>query len=48
VTAATVARGVLVRPIGDVVIVLPPLTITAPEVDRIVGALGAAIDEVTT
>jgi adenosylmethionine-8-amino-7-oxononanoate aminotransferase len=47
VTAATVARGVLVRPIGDVVIVVPPLTITAPEIDRIVDALGAAVDEVT-
>ena len=30
VTAATVERGVLVRPIGDVVILVPPLTITEP------------------
>jgi adenosylmethionine-8-amino-7-oxononanoate aminotransferase len=48
VTAATVERGVLVRPIGDVVTLVPPLTITAPEVTRIVDALGAAIEEVTT
>jgi adenosylmethionine-8-amino-7-oxononanoate aminotransferase len=48
VTAATVARGVLVRPIGDVVIMVPPLTITAPEIHRIVDAVGAAVDEVTT
>jgi adenosylmethionine-8-amino-7-oxononanoate aminotransferase len=47
VTAATVARGVLVRPIGDVMIMVPPLTITAPEIDRIVDALGDAVDEVT-
>ena len=47
VTAATVERGVLVRPIGDVVTLVPPLTITEPEIVRIVDALGAAIDEVT-
>ena len=47
ITAATVARGVLVRPIGDVMIMVPPLTITAAEIDRIVDALGAALDEVT-
>jgi adenosylmethionine-8-amino-7-oxononanoate aminotransferase len=47
VTAATVERGVLVRPIGDVVILVPPLTITAAEVERIVDALAAAIEEVT-
>ena len=46
VTAATVERGVLVRPIGDVIILVPPLTITASEIDRIVDALCAAIDEV--
>jgi adenosylmethionine-8-amino-7-oxononanoate aminotransferase len=48
VTAATVARGVLVRPIGDVITLVPPLTITAGEIVRIVDALGAAIDEVST
>jgi adenosylmethionine---8-amino-7-oxononanoate aminotransferase len=48
VTAATVERGVLVRPIGDVVTLVPPLTITAPEVVRIVDALGAAVDDVTS
>ena len=36
----------LLRPLGDVVVVMPPLTITADEIDRIVDALDEAIDEV--
>ena len=48
VTAATVDRGVLVRPIGDVITLVPPLTITEREIVRIVDALCGAIDEVTT
>ncbi len=47
VCAAAVERGVLLRPLGDVVVVMPPLTITSPELDRIVDALAKAIDEVT-
>ena len=46
VCAAVVERGVLLRPLGDVVVVMPPLTITSPELRRIVDALEAAIDEV--
>src|SRR5204862_3872624 len=46
VSAACVTRGVLIRPLGDVVIVMPPLTITAPEIDRIVSTLAEAITEV--
>jgi adenosylmethionine---8-amino-7-oxononanoate aminotransferase len=46
VCAATVERGVLLRPLGDVVVVMPPLTITPPELRRIVDALSGAIDEV--
>jgi adenosylmethionine-8-amino-7-oxononanoate aminotransferase len=46
VTAATVERGVLVRPLGDVVVLMPPLTVTAAELERIVDALAGAIDEV--
>ena len=34
--AAAVERGVLLRPIGDVVVLMPPLTITSEEIDRIV------------
>ena len=44
--AAAVRRGVLLRPLGDVVVVMPPLTITADEIDRIVDVLCASIDEV--
>ena len=47
VCAAAVERGVLLRPLGDVVVVMPPLTITTPELHRIVDALEGAIDEVT-
>jgi adenosylmethionine-8-amino-7-oxononanoate aminotransferase len=46
VCAAAVESGVLLRPLGDVVIVMPPLTITADEVGRIVDTLVAAIIEV--
>jgi adenosylmethionine-8-amino-7-oxononanoate aminotransferase len=43
VCAAAVDRGVLLRPLGDVVVLMPPLTITTPELDRIVDTLEAAI-----
>jgi adenosylmethionine-8-amino-7-oxononanoate aminotransferase len=46
VCAAAVERGVLLRPLGDVVVVMPPLTITSPELRRMVDALLGAIDEV--
>jgi adenosylmethionine-8-amino-7-oxononanoate aminotransferase len=46
VSAAAVARGVLLRPIGDTVVLMPPLTITSPELHRIVHTLADAIDEV--
>ncbi len=48
VAAACVERGVLIRPLGDVVVVMPPLTITAAEIDRIVDTVAAAIHEVTS
>jgi adenosylmethionine-8-amino-7-oxononanoate aminotransferase len=47
VCAGAVERGVLLRPLGDVVVVMPPLTITEHEVVRIVDALAEALDEVT-
>lgn len=46
VCAAAVARGVLLRPLGDVIVLMPMLTTTADEVDLIVAALAEAIDEV--
>ena len=47
VCAAAVRRGVLLRPLGDVVVLMPPLTVTtADEIERIVDVLAEAIDEV--
>ncbi|MGP8059073.1 MAG: adenosylmethionine--8-amino-7-oxononanoate transaminase [Acidimicrobiales bacterium] len=46
VCAGAVRRGVLLRPLGDVVVVMPPLTVTEDEITRIVGALANSLDEV--
>ncbi|MEY2465247.1 MAG: adenosylmethionine---8-amino-7-oxononanoate aminotransferase [Acidimicrobiaceae bacterium] len=46
VSAACVRRGVLIRPLGDVVVIMPPLTTTAPEIERIVTAVAESIAEV--
>jgi adenosylmethionine---8-amino-7-oxononanoate aminotransferase len=46
VCAAAVHRGVLLRPLGDVVVLMPMLTSTAEEIERIVDVLAAAIGEV--
>ena len=40
---AAVAAGVLLRPIGDTVIIVPPLTITAEEIERIVDVLAQVV-----
>lgn len=45
VCAAAVRRGVLLRPLGDVVVLMPMLTSTAEEIERIVDTLDAAITE---
>ncbi len=47
VCAAAVRRGVLLRPLGDVVVLMPMLTSTAQEIERIVAVLGQAIEEAT-
>ncbi|HVT76035.1 MAG TPA: adenosylmethionine--8-amino-7-oxononanoate transaminase [Acidimicrobiales bacterium] len=44
VCAEAVRRGVLLRPLGDVVVLMPILTSTADEIDRIVDTLVASID----
>jgi putrescine aminotransferase len=41
------ANGLIVRPLGHLNILSPPLTITRPEADFIVDTLRAAIEEVT-
>src|ERR1700738_4423716 len=46
VSAACVRRSVLVRPLGDVIVLMPMLTSTAAEIDRIVSTVAEAIDEV--
>ena len=48
VSAACVDRGILVRPLGDVVVLMPPLTTTAPEIDRLVSVVAEAIAEVAS
>jgi adenosylmethionine-8-amino-7-oxononanoate aminotransferase len=46
ICAAMVRRGVLTRSLGNAVTLVPPLTITAAEIDRIIDTLAAAMDEV--
>ncbi len=43
--AGAVERGVLLRPLGDVVVLMPILTSTAEEIDRIVEVLVASLDD---
>ena len=47
VTVEARRRGVIVRPLGDVVVLLPPLTITNDELDRLVTVVRDAISAVT-
>ncbi len=46
VCEAMAKRGVLTRPIGNVVVLMPPYCATRPQVRRIVWALYEAVDEV--
>ena len=46
VCMGAVERGVLLRPLGDTVVLMPILTSTTDEIDRIVDALRASIEEV--
>ena len=46
VCAGAVERGVLLRPLGDVVVLMPILTSTISEINRIVDTLVEAISEV--
>lgn len=46
VSAHCVQRGVLIRPLGDVVVLMPMLTTTADEVERIVAVLRESVDAV--
>ncbi len=47
VCAAAVRRGVLLRPLGDIVVLMPMLTSTDDEIERIVATLADSVDEVS-
>jgi adenosylmethionine---8-amino-7-oxononanoate aminotransferase len=47
VAKGTRPRGVIVRPLGDVVVLMPPLAMTEPELSRLVTATAEAIEEAT-
>ena len=47
VSAGCVDRGVLIRPLGDVIVLMPMLTSTEADIVRIVDAVEAAIVDVT-
>ncbi len=40
-------HGLLTRPIGNTVVLMPPLCVTLEEIDRMAGALRAALHEIT-
>lgn len=46
VCMAARSHGVLLRPLGDVVVLMPPLSITGDEIDALVGAVAAGLDSV--
>ena len=47
VARATRPRGAIVRPLGDVVVLMPPLAMSEAELARLVAATSEAIDEAT-
>ncbi len=47
VTLAARRRGAIIRPLGDVIVLMPPLAITVADLDRLVDITAAAIAEVT-
>lgn len=46
VALACRAHGVIVRPLGDVVVLMPPLAMTPAQIRQVCEAVGTAIDEV--
>ena len=39
--------GVFLRPLGDTVVVMPPLSIELAEIDRIVDAIGSGLNRLS-
>jgi adenosylmethionine-8-amino-7-oxononanoate aminotransferase len=48
VTLEARRRGAIIRPLGDVVVLMPPLSITRDELTRLVGITAEAIDAATS
>ncbi len=48
VVQAARRRGVLIRPLGNVMILMPPLSVTGPELERLVEVLHESIQEITS
>ena len=46
VCSAARDKGVFLRPLGDVIVLMPPLTITDDEMDQLISAIEYGIDEV--
>src|SRR5262249_5152168 len=47
VVRAARARGVVIRPLGNVIVLMPPLAITAAELDQLIDAVRASIVDAT-
>jgi adenosylmethionine-8-amino-7-oxononanoate aminotransferase len=47
VTLAARRRGAIVRPLGDTIVLMPPLSIEPPELKRLVAITASAIAEAT-
>jgi adenosylmethionine-8-amino-7-oxononanoate aminotransferase len=47
VTLEARRRGAIIRPLGDVVVLMPPLAIEEAELERLVGITAGAIAEAT-
>ncbi|MBP7163665.1 MAG: adenosylmethionine--8-amino-7-oxononanoate transaminase, partial [Candidatus Omnitrophica bacterium] len=41
------SRGVILRPLGDVIVLMPPLSVNRSEMDQLLGATYEAIQSVT-
>jgi adenosylmethionine-8-amino-7-oxononanoate aminotransferase len=46
-TLAARSRGAIIRPLGDVIVLMPPLSIEPEELERLVSITAAAIESVT-
>jgi adenosylmethionine-8-amino-7-oxononanoate aminotransferase len=47
VVRAARARGVIVRPLGNTIVLMPPLAMTPAELERLLDVVAEAIAEVT-